>query len=221
MVIAGSILVIATAVAGIYIRPFQGRASGGRTPAMPTASSAPASSPRCSGLADSWWATSSPGGSPSRFLNLDLESDSFERSSRCIPRGHFRIRRQCADRQFILRGAAHEPREACRAVVALVRVLGLPAVYRARGHRLPARRHPMEYAEPEWYVDLWLTLDLVVYFLVFVGTFAPARAAHLRGQLVLSRFHRHHCHAAYHQQSGDPRSLLARRAMCCSACRTP
>ena len=62
-----------------------------------------------------------------------------------------------------------------------------------------------EYAEPEWYVDLWLTVVWVTYFLVFVGTLGQAaRAAYLRGELVLSRLHRHHRHAAHRQQSGDP-----------------
>ena len=36
-----------------------------------------------------------------------------------------------------------------------------------------------EYAEPEWYVDLWLTLVWVVYFLVYVGTLARRREQHI------------------------------------------
>jgi cytochrome c oxidase cbb3-type subunit I len=36
-----------------------------------------------------------------------------------------------------------------------------------------------EYAEPEWHVDLWLTLVWVVYFLVFVGTLAKRREPHI------------------------------------------
>src|SRR3546814_20339136 len=32
-----------------------------------------------------------------------------------------------------------------------------------------------EYAEPEWYVDLWLTIVWVVYFVVFVGTIVKRR----------------------------------------------
>ena len=36
-----------------------------------------------------------------------------------------------------------------------------------------------EYAEPEWYVDLWLTVVWVVYFLVFVGTLAKRRDPHI------------------------------------------
>jgi cytochrome c oxidase cbb3-type subunit 1 len=48
----------------------------------------------------------------------------------------------------------------------LVRVLGLPAVHRHGGNRLPPGRHPgPEYAEPEWYVDLWLTIVWVAYLM--------------------------------------------------------
>jgi len=36
-----------------------------------------------------------------------------------------------------------------------------------------------EYAEPEWYADLWLTIVWVVYFLVFVGTLARRREPHI------------------------------------------
>ena len=58
-----------------------------------------------------------------------------------------------------------------------------------------------EYAEPEWYVDLWLTIVWVAYLLVFLGTLVQAQgAAHLRGQLVLPRLHRDHRDAAHRQQ---------------------
>ena len=36
-----------------------------------------------------------------------------------------------------------------------------------------------EYAEPEWYVDLWLTLVWVVYLVVFVGTIMKRREPHI------------------------------------------
>ena len=66
-----------------------------------------------------------------------------------------------------------------------------------------------EYAEPEWYVDLWLTIVWVAYLLVFLGTILQAqRAAHLRRQLVLSRLHRHHRDAAPRQQSRRCRCRL-------------
>jgi cytochrome c oxidase cbb3-type subunit 1 len=36
-----------------------------------------------------------------------------------------------------------------------------------------------EYAEPEWYVDLWLTVVWVAYLLVFVGTLAQRKEPHI------------------------------------------
>ena len=36
-----------------------------------------------------------------------------------------------------------------------------------------------EYAEPEWYVDLWLTLVWVAYLLVFVGTLVKRKEPHI------------------------------------------
>ncbi len=36
-----------------------------------------------------------------------------------------------------------------------------------------------EYAEPEWYVDLWLTVVWVVYLLVFLGTLARHKEPHI------------------------------------------
>jgi cytochrome c oxidase cbb3-type subunit 1 len=36
-----------------------------------------------------------------------------------------------------------------------------------------------EYAEPEWYVDLWITVVWVIYFLVFVGTLAKRKEPHI------------------------------------------
>ena len=36
-----------------------------------------------------------------------------------------------------------------------------------------------EYAEPEWYVDLWLTLVWVVYLLVFLGTIIKRKEPHI------------------------------------------
>jgi cytochrome c oxidase cbb3-type subunit 1 len=60
-----------------------------------------------------------------------------------------------------------------------------------------------EYAEPEWYADLWLTIVWVVYLLVFLVTIMKRQgAAYLRRQLVLSRLHRHHRGAAPRKQPG-------------------
>ncbi len=36
-----------------------------------------------------------------------------------------------------------------------------------------------EYAEPEWYVDLWLTVVWVAYFLVFFGTLVKRKVSHI------------------------------------------
>jgi len=36
-----------------------------------------------------------------------------------------------------------------------------------------------EYAEPEWYIDLWLTIVWVAYFLVFFGTLVKRRVSHI------------------------------------------
>ena len=36
-----------------------------------------------------------------------------------------------------------------------------------------------EYSEPEWYVDLWLTIVWVAYFVVFVGTLARRKEPHI------------------------------------------
>ena len=58
-----------------------------------------------------------------------------------------------------------------------------------------------EYAEPEWYADLWLTVVWVVYLLVFLGDALPAqRTPHICGELVLSGLHPDDRDAAYRQQ---------------------
>ena len=62
----------------------------------------------------------------------------------------------------------------------LVRVLGLSALHRAGRHRLSLGiTQSQEYAEPEWYVDFWLTLVWVVYFLVFLGTLGKRQEPHI------------------------------------------
>ena len=79
-----------------------------------------------------------------------------------------------------------------------------------------------EYAEPEWYVDWWLTIVWVAYLAVFVGTILKReRAAHLCRQLVLPRLHPDHRDAARRQQSGDAGQLprLAQLSACSPACR--
>ena len=62
-----------------------------------------------------------------------------------------------------------------------------------------------EYAEPEWYADLWLTVVWVTYFLVVSRHHhAAQRAAYLCRQLVLSRLHPDDRRAASRQQRRDP-----------------
>ena len=61
-----------------------------------------------------------------------------------------------------------------------------------------------EYAEPEWYADLWLTIVWVIYLLVFLATIFRRKEPHIyRRQLVLPRLHRHHRDAPPRQQRGD------------------
>ena len=58
-----------------------------------------------------------------------------------------------------------------------------------------------EYAEPEWHLDLWLTIVWVAYAVIFIGTLVKrAGAAHLRRQLVLPGVHPDRRRAAYRQQ---------------------
>ncbi|MDO5370256.1 cytochrome-c oxidase, cbb3-type subunit I [Paracoccus sp. (in: a-proteobacteria)] len=39
--------------------------------------------------------------------------------------------------------------------------------------------HSKEYAEPEWYVDLWLTIVWVVYLMIYLGTIMKRREPHI------------------------------------------
>ena len=69
-----------------------------------------------------------------------------------------------------------------RALVALVRVLGLPALHRAcRTGYLLGVTQSKEYAEPEWYDGSVADFVWVVYFLVYVGTLARRREPHIYG----------------------------------------
>ncbi len=96
-------------------------------------------------------------------------------------------------------------------------------VLAATGYILGATQS-REYAEPEWYVDWWLTIVWVAYLAVFLGHDHQAeRAAYLRGQLVLSLVHRDHRDAACGQQPVPSRfrssapnrcSLFAGRSGC-------
>ena len=78
-----------------------------------------------------------------------------------------------------------------------------------------------EYAEPEWYVDIWLTIVWVAYLVGLRRHAGEARGtAHLRGELVLPRLHHHHRDAAHRQQhldAGQPavRRIPTRRRRAC------
>lgn len=54
----------------------------------------------------------------------------------------------------------------------------LVIVLAATGYILGAT-HSKEYAEPEWYVDLWLTVVWVAYLAVFLGTIMKRREPHI------------------------------------------
>ena len=81
-----------------------------------------------------------------------------------------------------------------------------------------------EYAEPEWYVDLWLTMVWVAYLAVFMGTIVKRKEPHIyvANWFYLS-LHRHRRDAARGQQSrrSRSRSSVAKSVIRCSrACRT-
>ena len=59
-----------------------------------------------------------------------------------------------------------------------------------------------EYAEPEWYVDIWLTIVWVAYLIVFAGTLVKRKEPHIyvANWFYLS-FHHHRCNAASGQRS--------------------
>jgi cbb3-type cytochrome oxidase subunit 1 len=91
-----------------------------------------------------------------------------------------RLRRQRPDRELVLCRAAHQPRAARRPLSPWFVFWGyqLFIVLAATGYLFGVTQSK-EYAEPEWYVDIWLTIVWVVYFLVFVGTLARRREPHI------------------------------------------
>ena len=123
-------------------------------------------------------------------------------------RGDLRVRRQRADRDLVLRRAAHLPRAARRATSRRwFVVLGLQLLHRHRRHRLSARHHASRRntPSPNGTPISGSRSSGSPISLVFLGTLVQAqRAAHLRGELVLSRLHPHHRGAAHRQQRRDP-----------------
>ena len=92
----------------------------------------------------------------------------------------FRLRRQVADRNVVVCRAAHLPGAAVGRHRAVVRVLGYNffIVIAGTGYLLGITQSK-EYAEPEWYADLWLTIVWVVYLLVFLGTIMRRKEPHI------------------------------------------
>ncbi len=120
-----------------------------------------------------------------------------------------RLWRHRADDHQLLRGAAHLPRRADQQEPRLVRVLGLPAVHRHGGDRLPARHHP----EPRICRARMVHRPVADRRLGRLPDPVPGHdhqaqgAAYLCGQLVLPCLHRHHRAAARRQQperAGEP-----------------
>jgi cytochrome c oxidase cbb3-type subunit 1 len=66
------------------------------------------------------------------------------------------------------------------AISPLVRGARLQLFHRHRGHGVSAGvTHGKEYAEPEWYADLWLTIVWVAYLLVFLATIWKRKEPHI------------------------------------------
>ena len=118
-----------------------------------------------------------------------------------------RLRRQRPARHLVLRRAAHLPRPPRRPLGAVVRGVGLPALHRGGRHRLPARHHPGQGVRRARVVRRPVADDRLGRLPAGLPRHAGAAqgAAHLCGELVLSRLHRHHRHAASRQQRDDPR----------------
>jgi cytochrome c oxidase cbb3-type subunit 1 len=95
--------------------------------------------------------------------------------------GDLRLWRQRADRDLVLHGAAHLGGAAVgrqRSAWFVFWGYQLFIVLAATGYLLGATQSK-EYAEPEWYVDLWLTLVWVVYLAIFLGTLMKRKEPHI------------------------------------------
>ena len=98
-------------------------------------------------------------------------------------------------------------------------------VMAATGYLLGIVSRASEYAEPEWYVDIWITVVWVCLSSRVPWHFVQTQgAAYLRRQLVLPVVHSDHCHAASGQQHGAlPVSFLGIEELLVPspACRMP
>ena len=95
--------------------------------------------------------------------------------------GDLRIRRQCPADDFALCRAAHLPRLAVggRALADFPFWGYQPFIVLAASGYVLGITQGKEYAEPEWYVDLWLTVVWVVYLVVFLVTLMKRKDPHI------------------------------------------
>jgi cytochrome c oxidase cbb3-type subunit 1 len=114
-------------------------------------------------------------------LNFDLPWTNFGRLRPLAHlRGDFRIWRQRSSGNVDVCRAADVPRAHARQDPALVRHPGLQRLHRDRRNRLLlGATQGKEYAEPEWYADLWLTIVWVFYLLLFLGTLWKRKEPHI------------------------------------------
>src|SRR4029077_17335998 len=62
----------------------------------------------------------------------------------------------------------------------MVRAARLQSVLRHRRDRLPDGCYAVEeYAEPEWYADIWLVIVWVTYFIIYLRTLARRNEPHI------------------------------------------
>ncbi len=113
-------------------------------------------------------------------LNLSLEYTTFGRLRPLhTSADDLRLWRQCADRdELSMSSSAPAARGSPFPALARFVFWGYQLFIVLAGDGLSARHHrgASEYAEPEWYVDLWLTIVWVAYLAVFVGTIVKRRS---------------------------------------------
>ena len=94
--------------------------------------------------------------------------------------GDLRVRRQCVDRELILCGSEELPARFPGYIAPWFVVVGYNffIVVAGTGYLLGVTQSK-EYAEPEWYADLWLTIVWVTYLLVFLATILRRKEPHI------------------------------------------
>ncbi len=96
-------------------------------------------------------------------------------------RRNLRLRRQRADRHLLPRACSARRGRACRTSSARWFVLigyNLFCVLAATGY-LMGITQSKEYAEPEWYADIWLVIVWVIYFLIYIRTLQRRKEPHI------------------------------------------